>query len=171
MRWFVDGNNVMGSRPDGWWNDPAAAKARLTQEIAEWCRTHADRVVVVFDRPVAPAAEQLAGGNLTVDFAPRTGRDAADHHIVTLVEVALIDEADGADEVGQADEGTRGNDARPGQSADEESDPPSADDAPGPGLIVVTADRGLIDRLPPGVATLGPGRFRARIAERRERRQ
>lgn len=150
MRWFVDGNNVMGSRPDGWWNDPAAAKARLTQEIAEWCRTHDDRVVVVFDRPVAPAAEQLAGGNLTVEFAPRSGRDAADHHIVELVEAAVADE-------GSADEG-----------AEEDRDRDRgrvADDAPGPALIVVTADRGLIERLPPGVATLGPGRFRDHIAE------
>lgn len=143
MRWFVDGNNVMGSRPDGWWNDPAAAKARLTQTVAEWCRTHDDPVTLVFDRPVVPAAEELAGGNLTVEFAPRSGRDAADHHIVALVEAALTDD-DGHDS--------------------------AADDAPGPGLIVVTADRGLIERLPPGVATLGPGRFRDRIAERNDGR-
>ncbi|MFN3217983.1 MAG: hypothetical protein ACE367_15925 [Acidimicrobiales bacterium] len=174
MRWFVDGNNVMGSRPDGWWNDPAAAKARLTQEIAEWCRTHDDRVVVVFDRPVAPAAEQLAGGSLTVEFAPRSGRDAADHHIVTLVEVALTDEAEQTAEAHEADdtaEGTHGSNGSADQSADEEADDTAPDDAPGPGLIVVTADRGLIERLPPGVATLGPGRFRDRIAEHRERRQ
>ena len=25
MRWVVDGNNVFGSRPDGWWNDRTAA--------------------------------------------------------------------------------------------------------------------------------------------------
>lgn len=162
MRWFVDGNNVMGSRPDGWWNDPAAAKARLTQEIAEWCRSHDDRVVVVFDRPVAPAAEQLAGGNLTVEFAPRSGRDAADHHIVTLVETTLAGE--GTDGRGSAD-----------QSADkdeeEDDDDVVSDDAPGPAMTVVTADRGLIDRLPPGVATLGPGRFRDRIAEQGDGRQ
>ena len=130
MRWFVDGNNVMGSRPDGWWNDPASAKARLTQEIAQWCRTHDDAVRVVFDRPVSEAAEQLAGGNLTVEFAPRSGRDAADHHIVALVDTAVADSAD----------------------ADAATD-----------LIVVTADRGLIDRLPAGVSTLGPGRFRTRL--------
>ena len=166
MRWFVDGNNVMGSRPDGWWNDPGVAKARLTQEIAEWCRTHDDQVVVVFDRPVAPAAEQLAGGNLTVEFAPRSGRDAADHHIVTLVEVALAHEAD------DTAEGTHGSHGSADDEAvDDDVDDTVPDDAPGPGLIVVTADRGLIERLPPGVATLGPGRFRNRIAGHGERRQ
>ena len=126
MRWFVDGNNVMGSRPDGWWNDPAAAKARLTQTIAEWCRTHDDPVTLVFDQPVTPASEQLAGGNLVVEFAPRRGRDAADHHIVDLVEAAY------------------------------ETDP---------ALTVVTADRGLIDRLPPGVETVGPGTFRRTLRD------
>jgi hypothetical protein len=143
VRWFVDGNNVMGSRPDGWWNDPAAAKARLTQEVAQWCRGHDDPVTLVFDRPVAPAAGQLAGGNLTVEFAARSGRDAADHRIVELVESALADRTDDAEGI----DGTA-----PGSGSD-------------PDLIVVTADRGLIDRLPPGVATVGPGRFRDRIAE------
>lgn len=158
MRWFVDGNNVMGSRPDGWWNDPAAGKTRLTQEIAEWCRTHDDRVVVVFDRPVAPAAEQLAGGNLTVEFAPRTDRDAADHHIVALVEAALTARTDQAD-LGSIDRNAADDDER----EERDDDGTVAHDAHGPGVVVVTADRGLIERLPPGVATLGPGRFRDRI--------
>ncbi len=53
MRWVVDGNNVYGSRPDGWWNDRDAAARRFTQSVAEWCRTHDDEVVIVFDGPVA----------------------------------------------------------------------------------------------------------------------
>ena len=80
--WLVDGNNVFGSRPDGWWNDPQAAKRRLAQRIAEWCRTHDDRVILVFDAPVAPATLELAGGNLTIEAAARRGRDAADDQIV-----------------------------------------------------------------------------------------
>ena len=32
-RVFVDGNNVMGSQPDGWWRDRAAAARRLVAEI------------------------------------------------------------------------------------------------------------------------------------------
>ena len=30
---IVDGNNLMGSRPDGWWKDRAAAKRRLADEL------------------------------------------------------------------------------------------------------------------------------------------
>lgn len=83
-RWLIDGNNVMGSRPDGWWNDREGAMARLTQTIAEWCRTHDDEVVVVFDGTERPAVSQLAGGNLVVRFADRSGRNAADDVIVDL---------------------------------------------------------------------------------------
>jgi predicted RNA-binding protein with PIN domain len=82
--WLVDGNNVFGSRPDRWWNDPPAAKRRLAQHVAEWCRTHDDPVVLVFDAPVAGETLDLAGGNLTIESAIRRGRDAADDRIVTL---------------------------------------------------------------------------------------
>lgn len=88
MRWLVDGNNVFGSRPDGWWNDRAAATTRLAQRVAEWCRTHDDDVTLVFDGPVPPATLALAGGNLTVLEAPRRGRDAADDLIASLAATA-----------------------------------------------------------------------------------
>ena len=87
-RWLVDGNNVFGSRADGWWNDRPAAQARFTQRVAEWCRTHDDPVDVVFDAPVDPATAELAGGNLAVVEAPRRGRDAADDEIARLVDDA-----------------------------------------------------------------------------------
>jgi predicted RNA-binding protein with PIN domain len=82
--WLVDGNNVFGSRPDRWWNDPPAAKRRLAQHVAEWCRTHDDPVILVFDAPVAPDTLGLAGGNLTIVGATGRGRDAADDRIVEL---------------------------------------------------------------------------------------
>jgi predicted RNA-binding protein with PIN domain len=84
VRWIIDGNNVFGSRPDGWWNDRDAAAARLAQSVAEWCRTHTDDVVLVFDAPVGAGAIELGGGNLTVVESPRRGRDAADDHIADL---------------------------------------------------------------------------------------
>jgi predicted RNA-binding protein with PIN domain len=96
-QWFVDGNNVMGARPDGWWNDPAAAAHRLTQAVAEWCRTHDDTVTVVFDGSLEPRTAQLAGGNLEVTGTQRRGRDAADDHIVELVSV--VDRARSGDVV------------------------------------------------------------------------
>lgn len=97
VRWLIDGNNVMGSRPDGWWNDRAAASRRLTQQIAEWCRTHDDEVTVVFDRPVDDTTTLLGGGNLAVESARRSGRDAADDRIVELVD-ATGDDRDPATE-------------------------------------------------------------------------
>jgi predicted RNA-binding protein with PIN domain len=86
MRWIVDGNNVFGSRPDGWWNDRDAAAARFAQAVAEWCRGHDDEVTVVFDGPLAPSVRALAGGNLTITEAPRRGRDAADDLITALAD-------------------------------------------------------------------------------------
>lgn len=82
MRWVVDGNNVFGSRPDGWWNDRPAAQRRLAQRVAVWCRGHDDEVLLVFDAPLAPETAELAGGNLTIVESRRRGRDAADHEIV-----------------------------------------------------------------------------------------
>ncbi|HSH11629.1 MAG TPA: hypothetical protein VLA10_07565 [Ilumatobacter sp.] len=91
MRWLIDGNNVYGSRPDGWWNDRGAASGRFAQRVAEWCRTHTDDVTIVFDAPVPESTLLLAGGNLSIVEAPRRGRNAADDHIVKL-----IDDLDGA---------------------------------------------------------------------------
>jgi len=86
VRWLIDGNNVYGSRPDGWWNDRAAASGRFAQQVAEWCRTHDDDVTLVFDAPVPESTLMLAGGNLSIVEAPRRGRDAADDYIVELAD-------------------------------------------------------------------------------------
>lgn len=96
-RWLIDGNNVMGSRPDGWWNNRPKAMARLAQEIAQWCITHDDEVVLVFDGSEQPSVAILSGGNLAIRFAPRRGRNAADDEIVTLA----ISEPDGDDPAGE----------------------------------------------------------------------
>ena len=85
--WLIDGNNVYGSRPDGWWNDRAAASGRFAQRVAEWCRAHDDEVTLVFDAPVPEATLMQAGGNLSIHEAPRRGRNAADDHIVELARV------------------------------------------------------------------------------------
>lgn len=95
VRWLIDGNNVYGSRPDGWWNDRGAASGRFAQRVAEWCRTHTDDVTIVFDAPVPESTLLLAGGNLTIAEAPHRGRNAADDHIVKLID-DLIDDLDGA---------------------------------------------------------------------------
>src|SRR5512141_2871821 len=50
MRWLVDGMNVIGSRPDGWWRDRAGAMRRLAGELDAFAAAApADAVSVIFD--------------------------------------------------------------------------------------------------------------------------
>jgi hypothetical protein len=60
-RLIVDGSNVMGSRPDGWWRDRDGARIRLTVELDEAAdavcgallgEPKADVVVVHDGRPI-----------------------------------------------------------------------------------------------------------------------
>jgi predicted RNA-binding protein with PIN domain len=79
-RMIVDGNNVMGSRPDGWWRDRAGAARRLVAQIGAW----ADQdVLVVFDGHAPDRCP--ASPHVEVRFADRGGRDAADDVIAALV--------------------------------------------------------------------------------------
>ena len=83
-RWLVDGMNVIGSRPDRWWNDPDRAVRRFIDELVDYAEATGDEVVVVFDhqpRDLTPGTR----GPIEVMFASRTGRNAADHEIVELV--------------------------------------------------------------------------------------
>jgi predicted RNA-binding protein with PIN domain len=80
---IVDGNNVIGSRPDGWWRDRTAAMRRLVEQLAAWA-VHADqRVTVVFDGSRPKRFD--APDSVDVIFAERSGRDAADDVIAALV--------------------------------------------------------------------------------------
>ena len=79
-RLIVDGNNVMGSRPDGWWRDRAGAARRLVEEIGAWAR---EDVLVVFDGHAPDGL--VAPPRVEVRFAERGGRDAADDVIAGLV--------------------------------------------------------------------------------------
>jgi predicted RNA-binding protein with PIN domain len=84
MRWLVDGMNVIGSRPDGWWRDRTGAMARLVEELDGFARTGGDEVRVVFDGRERDVG-QAAAAHVSVGFAPG-GRNAADHAIAQLVE-------------------------------------------------------------------------------------
>jgi predicted RNA-binding protein with PIN domain len=50
MRWFVDGMNVIGTRPDGWWRDRDAAMLRLVDLLERWAAAEGEDVTVVFER-------------------------------------------------------------------------------------------------------------------------
>jgi predicted RNA-binding protein with PIN domain len=76
-RYLVDGMNVIGSRPDGWWRDLDAAVGRLARCLAAWQAAEDVDVTVVFDGRPPPALEGLDLGDLEVAFAGK-GREADD---------------------------------------------------------------------------------------------
>jgi predicted RNA-binding protein with PIN domain len=82
-RYLVDGMNVIGSRPDGWWRDLDAAVVRLALALAAWQADAGGDVTVVFDgRPPAAMAAVDLGGVEAAFAGP--GR-AADDEIVRRV--------------------------------------------------------------------------------------
>jgi predicted RNA-binding protein with PIN domain len=81
-RWIVDGMNVIGSRPTGWWRDRPRAMRDLVEELDAFAGREGDEITVVFDgRPF-----DLVSPRVGVRFASRGGRDAADDDIAELVE-------------------------------------------------------------------------------------
>jgi predicted RNA-binding protein with PIN domain len=94
MRWIVDGMNVIGSRPDGWWKDRGRAMAALVDKLDRWALAtrEADRgagggdvgaVTVVFERPPAIA---IRSSVIEVAHAPKAAANSADDEIVRLVQ-------------------------------------------------------------------------------------
>jgi uncharacterized protein YaiI (UPF0178 family) len=81
-RWVIDGMNVIGSRPTGWWRDRPRAMRGLVEELRAFADETGEPVTVVLDgKPF-----DLEGGNgVTVRFASRRGPDAADDDIAALV--------------------------------------------------------------------------------------
>jgi predicted RNA-binding protein with PIN domain len=89
---IVDGMNVIGSEPDGWWRDRAGARRRLVELLAPLHRG-GDDVTVVFDgRARAGEEDQARAAGVRISFAPG-GPNAADDAIVEMVD-ALTDRAD-----------------------------------------------------------------------------
>jgi len=81
-RWIVDGMNVIGSRPTGWWRDRPGAMRDLVGELEAFASREGDPVTVIFDgKPFA-----LEGQDVDVRFASRRGPNAADDDIAALVE-------------------------------------------------------------------------------------
>jgi predicted RNA-binding protein with PIN domain len=79
-RLIVDGNNVIGSRPDGWWRDRAGATRSLVERLGAWAD---EDVVVVFDG--RPPRELPKPPRVEVRFAERAGPNAADDVIAAMV--------------------------------------------------------------------------------------
>jgi predicted RNA-binding protein with PIN domain len=119
-KWLVDGMNVVGSRPDGWWRDRPGAMKALAQKLATFAEAEDEPVAVVFDgRPF-----DVDAGRVEVSFAPTRGPNAADDEIARMV----------------------------------------AADAEPAGIVVVTSDRNLADRVRVhGAEVMSAGAFRRRL--------
>ncbi len=145
----LDVANIVGSVPDGWWRDRAGATKRLLTAVArtvprtvapagvrEWFAWVAETVAVV--EGAARAVPEVAGVELV--RADGSGDDA----VVSVVDRLAAAEA-GAERAGEGGAGSG---------------------AGGPTrALVVTADRGLIARLPPGTGVLGPATVRGWLTE------
>jgi predicted RNA-binding protein with PIN domain len=87
VRWIVDGMNVIGTRPDGWWKDRGAAMIALVEKLDRWADgaggADGDHVTVVFERPPSHA---IPTSRIEVTHAPRAAANSADDEIVRLVQ-------------------------------------------------------------------------------------
>jgi predicted RNA-binding protein with PIN domain len=81
-RWLVDGMNVIGTRPDGWWKDRRGAMRALADSLDAFARRAGDEVTAVFDQDPRLGTEV---GSVRVVVASRKGPNAADHEIVDLL--------------------------------------------------------------------------------------
>lgn len=82
MRWVVDGMNVIGTRPDRWWEDRHRAMVALVGLLERWAAASGADVTVVFEQPPRPPIRSTV---ITVTHAPRPRRDSADDEIVRLL--------------------------------------------------------------------------------------
>jgi predicted RNA-binding protein with PIN domain len=101
-RLIVDGNNVMGARPDGWWRDRAGAARRLLARVQCYAATINSTVELVFDVALPDVPEGDHGG-VTVRYATSSGRDAADDRIRELLDSRGRPEGRGSVEVVTSD--------------------------------------------------------------------
>jgi hypothetical protein len=86
---IVDGANVVGSRPDGWWRDRAGAARRLREQLSTTVLPH-DEIVLVLEGNARRGNPAGQDGQLRTVHAPRSGDD-------TIVEavIAQVDFGDG----------------------------------------------------------------------------
>jgi uncharacterized protein YaiI (UPF0178 family) len=78
-RLIVDGMNVIGSRPDGWWRDRRGAMRRLVDALERYAEAEDDVVLVLDGKPFDLDSERV-----DVRFAKRRGPNAADDDIAAM---------------------------------------------------------------------------------------
>jgi hypothetical protein len=101
MRVIVDGANVVGSRPDGWWRDRPGAAARLFAELQQLPATDPGLVLVlVLEGAARAGVAETDEGPVLVVHAPGSGDDE-------IVRQARPSDGSPADLVVTADRGLR----------------------------------------------------------------
>jgi hypothetical protein len=141
----VDAANVVGSRPDGWWRDRAGAARRLLNRLTALATSAAQTT------PVAPAQSGGHSRGLTgpIELAvvlEGAARAAADPGVVDGLRVVHAS-GSGDDEIAAV------------VAAVARADPRRA-------IVVVTADRGLRERVEAyGATTVGPRWLEWRLGE------
>ena len=68
----IDGANVVGSRPDGWWRDRAGAARRLAEAL-ETAQLSYDRVVLVLEGAAKAGVRAGRDAHVRAVHAPRDG--------------------------------------------------------------------------------------------------
>ena len=71
--------NVIGSRPDGWWRDRAAAIERLVDRVDRWAEGGEERVTVMLEHE---PRDGIAAARVEVAWASVGGANAADREIL-----------------------------------------------------------------------------------------
>ncbi|HEX4363989.1 MAG TPA: NYN domain-containing protein [Solirubrobacteraceae bacterium] len=79
MRWIIDGMNVVGASPDGWWRDRHAAMVTLVDWLERWAAAEGEDVTVVFEQPPRPPITSTV---IEVVWANRPRPNSADDEIV-----------------------------------------------------------------------------------------
>ena len=84
-RIVVDGMNVIGSRPTGWWRDRQGAARDLVQRLKGLAAASGDDVTLVLDGRPQPDLPEGEHAGVRVLYARRSGPDAADERIVDIL--------------------------------------------------------------------------------------
>jgi predicted RNA-binding protein with PIN domain len=83
---IVDGANVVGSRPDGWWRDRPGAARRLQEQLSNAGLPY-DEVVLVLEGAARRGKPAGQDGYVRTIHAPGSGDDAIVEAVVAQVDV------------------------------------------------------------------------------------
>lgn len=83
---IVDGANVVGSRPDGWWRDRGAAARRLQEQLLAAALPY-DEIVLILEGKARQGVLAGQDGRLRTVHAPGSGDDAIVEAVIAEIEM------------------------------------------------------------------------------------